>query len=522
MTKTVKRTKKVLSIRHSTSCAFVLVFLVLFSSLVMIARADATAIAVTPASLTVSAGSSFNMTVNCSPARPVKAFELKVSFDPSLLHANNVTEGDIFHGYATFFHNGTIDNQAGTIVNVYDLIIGPGIVINNGSFVTLAFTAGPYSGSSPVTLYGVHVTNETEYINVSLGSASVTVTGGTAPPSPPPPSGPPMIPPTGNQPPSSPMKPVGPALVEVGATYAYNSSAWDPEGGRVRLRFDWGDGTLSNWSGLVASNASVSFSHRWSNVSSYRVRAIAQDEAGLNSSWSEPLNVTVSQAMTGNQSPVASFLLPPNVTSNQTALFDASGSTSLDGVIVSYVWDFGDGTQGTGMAPTHKYSAPGQYLVTLSVTNDQGLTSVVSQTVTVAFASEPGTKAVTPVSAWSYGPWLALAGVLGALFVCVVLFREPLRAFLFRRTPVATSGLAGSSDAGPDEIMELLDALFLDMKQHAVPLSKNSLLDTYCDFILEHVAVRADAHLPALSLVEVERIVDETYHLRILEKIDKM
>ncbi|HVQ00730.1 MAG TPA: hypothetical protein VMT57_04375, partial [Candidatus Thermoplasmatota archaeon] len=76
--------------------------------------------------------------MNCSPARPVKGFELKVAFNPTYLKVDNVTEGDFFQGYSTFFNNGTIDNQAGTIINVYDLIVGQGNVTTNGSLVMIA------------------------------------------------------------------------------------------------------------------------------------------------------------------------------------------------------------------------------------------------------------------------------------------------------------------------------------------------------------------------------------------------
>jgi len=54
--------------------------------------------------------------------------------------------------------------------------------------------------------------------------------------------------------------------------------------------------------------------------------------------------------------------------------FDASGSTDVDGSIVDYSWDFGDGTTGTGVTPTHTYAEDGFYDVVLCVTDNEGLT----------------------------------------------------------------------------------------------------------------------------------------------------
>ena len=55
-------------------------------------------------------------------------------------------------------------------------------------------------------------------------------------------------------------------------------------------------------------------------------------------------------------------------------MFNASKSFDLDGSIVSYDWVFGDGTTGTGVAPTHTYLASGNYTVTLTITDNDGNT----------------------------------------------------------------------------------------------------------------------------------------------------
>jgi PKD repeat protein len=54
--------------------------------------------------------------------------------------------------------------------------------------------------------------------------------------------------------------------------------------------------------------------------------------------------------------------------------FFGNDSYDTDGSIVSYTWDFGDGTGTTGdvVSPGHAYEKPGWYDVTLTVTDDQG------------------------------------------------------------------------------------------------------------------------------------------------------
>ena len=52
--------------------------------------------------------------------------------------------------------------------------------------------------------------------------------------------------------------------------------------------------------------------------------------------------------------------------------FDASESTDEDGTVISYSWDFGDGETGTNEQEFHKYLYPGDYIVSLSVTDNKG------------------------------------------------------------------------------------------------------------------------------------------------------
>jgi PKD repeat protein len=85
-----------------------------------------------------------------------------------------------------------------------------------------------------------------------------------------------------------------------------------------------------------------------------------------------------------NQLPTASFTYSPeNPVVNQTITFDASSSYDPDGQIVSYEWDFGDGTNGTEEIVNHSYSSPGNYTVNLTVTDDDSVMNSTNKTIIV-------------------------------------------------------------------------------------------------------------------------------------------
>jgi len=362
-----------------------------FSVFTIGVNADDTSVTCSPSSDLVTAGDTFTVDVMCNPTQDIKAFEFGLNFDASLLKANSVSEGDIFDGYSTFFDDGSIDNNAGTITNVFGLIMGQGVVSDAGSFVTISFTAKDNSGTSTLDLTGVGVTDEYGYISISVYDGSVEVEEDTGGGGDDPPSGggnggytPPIPPPPENNPPETPMVPSGPTFVELGVEYQYSSSSFDIDGDLIKLQFDWGDGNYSGWSNFTNSNVTVNFTYSWNNTSYYLVKVIAQDENGDNSSWSLPLNISVSQTGMNGTPPVAIINFPENITANATVVFNASGSYDLDGSIVSYYWDFGDGESGNGVNPSHSYSVPGEYLVTLVVTDDSDNTYSMSMIITVS------------------------------------------------------------------------------------------------------------------------------------------
>ena len=102
---------------------------------------------------------------------------------------------------------------------------------------------------------------------------------------------------------------------------------------------------------------------------------------GVTDSTASTVTITVDD----NQPPVASFTATPDSgTVPLSVSFDATASTDPDGSIVSYSWDFADGSPvETGDSVTHDFTAAGTYDVILTVTDDLGNTHTTTQSITV-------------------------------------------------------------------------------------------------------------------------------------------
>jgi PKD repeat protein len=123
------------------------------------------------------------------------------------------------------------------------------------------------------------------------------------------------------------------------------------------------------------------------------------DEVAIYANALTPAQIADHYAASGrgqasNLSPTASYTFNVN---QLTASFNASLSNDPDGTISSYAWNFGDGTNGSGVTPSHTYAAAGDYTVTLTVTDNKGATDQLSRTVTAVAppANVPPTAAFT-------------------------------------------------------------------------------------------------------------------------------
>ena len=158
--------------------------------------------------------------------------------------------------------------------------------------------------------------------------------------------------------------------VYTGEVITFNASeSYDPDGYIVSYFWDFGDGTN-------ATNMIVG--HAYSDDGIYTVKLTVTDNDNKTDSTTAVKTVL-------NRPPIALFTKSAEtVDTNEAIHFDASGSYDLDGSIVSYFWDFGDGTNTTGVTTSNSYAEDGVYTVTLTVTDDDGATGSANATITVS------------------------------------------------------------------------------------------------------------------------------------------
>jgi PKD repeat protein len=96
-----------------------------------------------------------------------------------------------------------------------------------------------------------------------------------------------------NNPPNTPNRPSGSSNGKAGVEYTYTSSTSDPEGDQIWLLFDWGDNTNSGWLGPYTTGETCQAKHTWAEKDYYNIKVKAKDIYGKESSWSDPLPITM-------------------------------------------------------------------------------------------------------------------------------------------------------------------------------------------------------------------------------------
>lgn len=97
----------------------------------------------------------------------------------------------------------------------------------------------------------------------------------------------------------------------------------------------------------------------------------------------------------GNESPVAVLTGPLSAPTQVTVTFDGTGSRDVDGTIVSYRFDLGDGNTLTQATPVvmHTYASAATYTVSLTVTDNWGATGSTTHESTIGLVLGPTVNA---------------------------------------------------------------------------------------------------------------------------------
>lgn len=158
--------------------------------------------------------------------------------------------------------------------------------------------------------------------------------------------------------------PLNPSTIDV---INFIDSSTDSDGVIVNWTWDFGDGN---------SSFTQNTSYQYSELGQYNISLQVFDDEGGTDTRIKTINVT-------NVLPNANFsYTPQNLhTFDTIEFFDCS--TDVDGYISSWYWDFGDGSNSTLQNTAHQYTDNGDFLVCLSVEDNDGGFDTVCETVTV-------------------------------------------------------------------------------------------------------------------------------------------
>jgi PKD repeat protein len=159
----------------------------------------------------------------------------------------------------------------------------------------------------------------------------------------------------------------------------FDASASQPGLGASIVGYSWsfGDGSTAT---------QVQATHRFAASGSYHVTLTVTDSNGAAASLSKDVAVGSGTASTAN------FVFSPTApTTNQTINFNAGSSAPGAGHhLVRYDWDFGSGSNQSGVTVSKAYDVAGTYNVTLTTTDEVGQTALVVKAVTVVSAAGAG------------------------------------------------------------------------------------------------------------------------------------
>lgn len=138
-----------------------------------------------------------------------------------------------------------------------------------------------------------------------------------------------------------------------GLTLNFDATGSSAPGGIAEYVWQFNDAFAAQ----TVEQATPTISHTFPSAGAYSIGLTVVAGNGLSTG-------TGAIVTTGQSGSTSGFTVSKHPRSGQSVAFSALASVSAKPVLV-YFWDFGDGTIGSGANPSHVYTQPGSYVVTL-------------------------------------------------------------------------------------------------------------------------------------------------------------
>ncbi len=231
-----------------------------------------------------------------------------------------------------------------------------------------------------------------------------------------------------NNPPAAPAKPVAGGSLWVDSTVTFSTSATDPDGDSVSVKFYFGDGQVSGWTPFVAGGATVSQPVIYAAGGYKVVHAVARDIVGDTSAWSAPCTVLINEVNLVPRKPEWIAWPKRGINSGPNYRFYArSTDPNLNDTLrYIYYWGNGDSTiserflQGTnGLGTFRPTGDTATYTITVKAIDRGGLVSDMSDPITFKTVGE-GEVIYGFEDDFTASPAIGVTNSFGALWPSVI------------------------------------------------------------------------------------------------------
>jgi hypothetical protein len=308
-------------------------------------------ISVIPSSYQVEPGSTFTIDIDIDPIIPVSGVQFDISLPSSDYTILSVTEGDIFSqsGASVAFElkNTPSSTSSGT---VYSAVLGNMSASEAGTVAQMTVTAGEETGFFDIGLANV-IMSDTSSNPIEFVSNPATILVDT--------------------------KPVlsNPGLLQVTENNLLDLTIQATDSDDDLLAFT--ATSLPDGATFDGSTGNLVWTPDATQVGEYSVEVTVTD------GYLDDTMVLTIEVLPSDFPPVADANGPYTIRVGKKMKLTGTSSYDLDGTIMAYTWDFGDGSAAVGATAFHTYTKTGVYTVTLTVMDNAGNTDTDVTTVTV-------------------------------------------------------------------------------------------------------------------------------------------